>query len=132
MSIGDLATILTVAGVSIYVLGLIGLAIPILREFTGDITTAWYAVSLVPKTVVAGEGVRIWMGRPAAFATALVVVTAGLRLFFPVSPFSPEATFTVVSTVTTIALNLTVFRLVVRPRQGTKGFRISGVYHCGN
>jgi hypothetical protein len=28
MSIGDLATILTVGGVSIYVLGLIGLAIP--------------------------------------------------------------------------------------------------------
>src|SRR5215212_11106779 len=107
MSIGDLATILTVAGVSIYVLGLIGLAIPILREFTGDITTAWYAVSLVPKTVVAGQGVRIWMQRPAAFATALLVVTVGLRLFFPVSPLTPEATFYGVTLITNIALLFT-------------------------
>ena len=61
LNIGDLAALVTVAGVTIYVLGLIGLAIPIYRVFTGEISTAWYAVSLVPKTVVAGQGVRIWM-----------------------------------------------------------------------
>jgi hypothetical protein len=57
--IGELAAILTAAGVSIYVLGLIGLAIPIRREFTQDLSTAWYAVALIPKTVVAGQGARI-------------------------------------------------------------------------
>jgi hypothetical protein len=83
MSIGDLATILTVGGVSIYVLGLIGLAIPIRREFTGDISTAWYAVSLVPKTVVAGQGVWIWMRWTVAFAASVFVLTAALRLWLP-------------------------------------------------
>jgi hypothetical protein len=121
MSIGDLATILTVAGVSIYVLGLTGLAIPIRREFTGDISTAWYAVSLVPKTVVAGQGVRIWIQRPAAFATALLVVTVALRLYFPLSPLTPEATFLGVTVVTTIALLFTAAYPLVRPRLGTRG-----------
>ena len=79
MSIGDLATTLTVAGVSISVLGLIGLAIPIRRVYTGDITTAWYAVSLVPKTVVAGQGVRIWLQWPVSIAAALFVMLAVVR-----------------------------------------------------
>jgi len=40
LSIGDLAAIVTVAGVTIYVLGLVGLAIPIYRTFTDDVATA--------------------------------------------------------------------------------------------
>lgn len=93
MSIGDLATILTVAGVSIYVLGLIGLAIPIRREFTGgDISTAWYAVSLVPKTVVAGQGARLWLRWPVTFAGLLFLVIVALRSLFTVFPFNASYT----------------------------------------
>lgn len=58
MRLADLAALTTIAGVMIYVLGLIGLAIPIRRDFTCDLSMAWYAVSLAPKTVVASQGVR--------------------------------------------------------------------------
>jgi hypothetical protein len=65
-----------VAGVSIYVLGLIGLTIPIRRPFTRDLSTAWYAVSLIPKTVLAGHGVRIWLRWPTAFVVITLFSTA--------------------------------------------------------
>jgi hypothetical protein len=82
IGIGDLAAILTVAGVTIYVLGLIGLAIPIYREFAQDLTTAWYVVALVPKTVVAGQGVRIWLQWPVVFAS-LFLISAALESISP-------------------------------------------------
>jgi hypothetical protein len=77
IGIGDLAAILTAAGVTIYALGLIGLAIPISRKFTEDLTTAWYAVSLLPRTVVAGQGVRFWIQWPL-FLTAFLLLIAWL------------------------------------------------------
>src|SRR5215207_8819158 len=73
ISIGDLAAILTIGGVTIYVLGLVGLTIPIFRAFAEDLTTAWYAVSLMPRTVVAGEGVRIWVRIPLILMALLVI-----------------------------------------------------------
>lgn len=81
--IGDLPAVFTVGGVSIYVLGLIGLAIPIDRVFTHDLTTAWYAATLAPKTAVAGQGVRIWVRWPILFTVfwlilALMRATLGL------------------------------------------------------
>lgn len=60
IGIAQLATLLTAAGVAIYVLGLVGLALSINLTFTEKWSTAWYAVSLMPRTVVAGQGVRIW------------------------------------------------------------------------
>jgi hypothetical protein len=74
--IGDLAAILTVGGIAIYVLGLIGLAVPIRRVFTRDLTTAWYAVALIPKTVVAGQGVRIWLRFPLVCTALFLLATA--------------------------------------------------------
>jgi hypothetical protein len=62
---GGLAAVLTAAGVTIYTLGLIGLAIPVRRRFTADdLWTASCAVSLMPKTVVAEQGARIWLKWP--------------------------------------------------------------------
>ena len=75
LGIGDLAAILAAAGVTIYVLGLIGLAIPISRTFTEDLTTAWYAVSLLPRTIVAGQGVRIWLRWPLLITAAVLLLT---------------------------------------------------------
>src|SRR5215218_9748998 len=72
IGIGDLAAILTTAGVTIYVLGLIGLAIPISRTFTNDLSTAWYAVALLPRTIVAGQGVRIWVQLPLFWTVTTV------------------------------------------------------------
>jgi hypothetical protein len=65
-------------GVTIYVLGLIGLAIPI-RNITHDMSTARYAVSVVPKTMVAGQGLRIWLQRPIAVTAVLVLMLLGAQ-----------------------------------------------------
>jgi len=58
IGLAELATLVTVAGITVYVLGLIGVAIPIFRTFTHNMSAAWYTVSLMPRTVVAGQGVR--------------------------------------------------------------------------
>jgi energy-converting hydrogenase Eha subunit C len=58
----EIASLLTVAGVSVYVLGLVVLALSIRLFFKSRWDTAWYAVSLLPRTAVAGQGVRIWRG----------------------------------------------------------------------
>jgi hypothetical protein len=65
------------------VLGLIGLAIPIRRVFTDEISTAWFAVSLVPKTVVAGQGVRIWLRWTSVYAGLLLLLTAVVSVVPP-------------------------------------------------
>lgn len=75
IGIGDLATIITVAGITVYVLGLVGLAITISQKFTGDLSAAWYAASLLPRTIVAGQGVRIWLGLPIVLTVVLFLVT---------------------------------------------------------
>jgi hypothetical protein len=73
ISIGDLAAILTVAGVSIYVLGLMGLAATIRLSLVSNISLAWYAVSLLPRTVVAGHGVRVWLILPMGLTIVLSI-----------------------------------------------------------
>jgi hypothetical protein len=111
VGIGDLAAILTAAGVAIYALGLIGLAIPIRTTFTEDITTAWYAVALVPRTVVAGQGVRIWLGWPIVS----VIVLIGARLLAPkvTTLLEPLPVLSRVSSLTVEALVLTAFGAAV-------------------
>jgi len=74
IGIGDIAAVVTIAGVTIYALGLLGLAIPISTVFTKDMSTAWYAVSLMPRTVVAGQGVRIWIRWPFLLTTLLLLI----------------------------------------------------------
>jgi hypothetical protein len=61
IGIGDLVGIITVAGVAVYVLGLVGLSVTIRFKLTGDLSTAWYVVSLLPRTVVPGQGIRLWL-----------------------------------------------------------------------
>jgi len=56
---------------------LVGLAIAIRREFTRDISTAWYVVALIPRTVVAGQGVRIWLVWPVSLAVLLLLTALG-------------------------------------------------------
>jgi hypothetical protein len=53
-------------------MGLVGLSLTIRFNFTIDFTTAWYAVTLLPRTVVAGQGVRLWLRWPL-IATAILV-----------------------------------------------------------
>lgn len=82
IGVADLAAVLTAAGVTIYVLGLIGIYISIRRNTLRHTSTAWYVTSLVPRTVVAGHGVRIWLGLPLFFTVVgllIVGVTAVVR-----------------------------------------------------
>jgi hypothetical protein len=72
--IGDVLALTTLAGVTVYVVGLIGLAIVTWIDFTEDSATAWYAVSLLPRTVVAGQGMRIWLFWPVSLAAVLTLL----------------------------------------------------------
>jgi hypothetical protein len=75
IGIGDLVALVTAAGIMVYVLGLVGLAISIRLRFTTDLPTAWYAVSLLPRTIVVGQGVRIWLGLPIILTAIVLPLT---------------------------------------------------------
>src|SRR5215208_3196674 len=82
IEIGDLAAILTATGISIYVLGLVGLAIP-MRKITKDTSTAWYATSLIPRIVVAGQGARIWLGLPLILTAFTSLTSLFMFVVYP-------------------------------------------------
>ncbi len=67
--------LVTAAGLAVYVLGLVGLAISIRLRFKTDVSVAWYAVSLLPRTIVAGQGVRVWLGWPIILTAAVLPAT---------------------------------------------------------
>jgi hypothetical protein len=55
-----------------YGLGLLALWIPIWRAYTHSASSAWYAVSLVPKTVVAGLGLAQLVAIPTVYVVGSV------------------------------------------------------------
>ena len=69
----EAAALITVVGAAIYGLGLLGVAWPIHKRWHNDAATTWYAVSLIPRAVVAGQGMRIFMGFPTIMATSLLI-----------------------------------------------------------
>jgi hypothetical protein len=114
IGIGDLAAIITAGGAVIYVLGLIGFTVPIYKEFTNDLSTAWYAVSLLPRTVVAGQGVRIWVQYPLG-VTTLALLSSWLRpIISPqrAEPVDTDATILGIGITTLTALSLLVALLL--------------------
>jgi hypothetical protein len=58
LTLGQASTLIAAAGALIYVLGVIALWAPIAKFYTNDFDTAWYAVSLFPRVVAAGQGVK--------------------------------------------------------------------------
>jgi hypothetical protein len=63
---------------AIYFLGLVALWMPVARLHTKDFTTALYAVSLAPRTFVAGQGVKNFLG--PSLANVLYAAIAFLLL----------------------------------------------------
>jgi hypothetical protein len=63
---------------AIYFLGLVALWMPVARLHTKDFTTALYAVSLAPRTFVAGQGVKNFLG--PSLANVLYAAMAFLLL----------------------------------------------------
>ena len=74
ISFGEISALLAVAAIGVYIVGLFALFFPISRTFTGDFTTAWYVVSLVPRTMVAGQGVRQVLAYPALSVFVITVI----------------------------------------------------------
>jgi hypothetical protein len=69
----EVAALITVLGAAIYGLGLLGVAWPIYKRWHNDAATTLYAISLIPRAVVAGQGMRIFMGFPTLLATLLLI-----------------------------------------------------------
>jgi uncharacterized membrane protein YhaH (DUF805 family) len=90
IGLAEVAALITVLGAAIYGLGLLGVAWPIHKRWHNDAASTWYAVSLIPRAVVAGQGVRIFMGFPTVMATLLLtwwlVVFPVLRLLSVAHP----------------------------------------------
>jgi len=64
MSFGEVSAFLAVLAIGVYVLGLLSLWVPLTRTYTGGgYSTAWYAVSLIPRTTIIGQGMMI-LGSP--------------------------------------------------------------------
>ena len=80
ISFGEISALLAVAAIGIYLVGLFALWFPISRTFTGDFTSAWYAVSLLPRTVVAGQGVRQVLAYPvlSVFVLCFIYLAVGV------------------------------------------------------
>ena len=73
IGLAEVAALITVVGAAIYALGLLGLAWPIHKRWNNDASTTWYAMSLIPRAVVAGQGIRIFVGFPTIMATLLLI-----------------------------------------------------------
>jgi hypothetical protein len=71
--------------------------------------TAWYAVSLLPRTVVAGQGVRTWVQWPLLL-TAIML----LRAWLLVTPWL------IVNTLLVIGLTAPIFSLYGLPSAGRR------------
>jgi hypothetical protein len=77
--ITQIVALITVLGTAIYFIGLIALCWPIYRRLTRDPSAGLYAAALVPRTVVAGQGVRIFVGFPLMAALFLLIVLSMMR-----------------------------------------------------
>jgi hypothetical protein len=92
----QVAALVTVLGIAIYIVGLIALCWPIYRRVTDDPSTAVFAASMVPRTVVAAQGVRIFVGFPLIAALCLLTVVSMARwepaIFMRVSGTSLQET----------------------------------------
>jgi len=75
LGLAEISALLAALGILIYALGLVALCWPIYRRITMDASTALYAVSLMPKTVVAGQGVRMLFGLPLVATTVWVTMS---------------------------------------------------------
>jgi hypothetical protein len=72
----QIAALVTISAAATYVLGLIALCWPIYQRVTNDISTALYTVSLVPRTVVAGQGLIIFVSYPLITALFIIAIVS--------------------------------------------------------
>jgi hypothetical protein len=68
LGIAEIAALITILAATIYIMGMFALVYPIYRDVAKNSPTTLYVVSLVPRTVVAGHGVRLLVGIPLIWA----------------------------------------------------------------
>jgi hypothetical protein len=112
IDIADVLALTSVAGIAVYVAGLLGLGIAIRREFTRDISTAWYVVALIPRTVVAGQGVRIWLLWPVTLGILLTLLVWLISGHPDLAPLIPVTGLLFAS-----VLSILVLRSIRRPER---------------
>ena len=76
LSLGEVSAFVGIVAGSIYILGLWGLLIPIANTYHQSFDVAWYAVSLMPRITVAGQGVKMLLS--PLILVGLVVITLGV------------------------------------------------------
>jgi MFS family permease len=76
---GGVSALLAAIAAGIYVLGLVSLLVPIMATYSKDFTAAWYAVSLVPNTTVAGQGVKQLVFGPLTYLLLASLLVLAIR-----------------------------------------------------
>lgn len=78
----EMAASIVVATAAIYLLGLVALCWPIYTKITKDGSAILYAVSVVPKTMIAGHGVRFLVGLPLIWSLLFVAFLSVSQLTY--------------------------------------------------
>jgi len=76
-SVAQISGVVTVIAATVYALGMFTLVLPITNTYNSTFPAAWYAVSVVPKTVVVGHGIKslVWPSLALTLATTLFALT---------------------------------------------------------
>lgn len=75
-AIVEVSALVTVFAATIYVLGLFAVWLPLFANITHNFTTSWYAISLMPRMAIVGQGVTKLVGLPLIVVLAVVVMVA--------------------------------------------------------
>ena len=113
-NIGTLSAVLASGGALIYILGLVALGAPIYRLYTHDISITWQAISLAPRTMVAGLGVQRLFAMPAwVFAyTAVSFILA--HFVVGLLPLTKEKAATWIGQILTVLFAVSINYLFLR------------------
>jgi hypothetical protein len=83
VGLGDIIVLVTAVGTATYVMGLIAVAWPIYSRITHDGAITWHAVALMPKTVVAAQGVYILFSWPLLITICGILILVVEAFLFP-------------------------------------------------
>src|SRR5215218_4934343 len=72
-SAAQISGVVTIIAATVYALGVFTLVLPMSNSYNSPFTVAWYTVSVVPKTVVVGHGIKslVWPSLALTVATTL-------------------------------------------------------------
>jgi len=99
LGIAEIAALITILAAAIYILGMFALVYPIYRDVAKNSPTTLYVVSLVPRTVVAGHGVRLLVGIPLIWAILFAASLSVPLLMYEVANASIRDTGSILSRV---------------------------------